>query len=520
MLRTSLFSKFLLPFISAAAAFVSYSPLLKAQLGYIDDHEFLTFLRVSQAGVSGIPEMLESTEVGHYGDTARFRPVYYSLRAFETIIHGTDGFQWYLTRLTLFSLVIGTFVFLVQSSLQSTSRKNWTSIIVTAGFASFILLMPAWSDVASRLGPSELYMAAGIGILLLGAKIYLTGNRATVSSILIVTGFMLAAGSKENAISLQYLVIALVVFGWTSGFNKINLLMTLAFSLAFTLFVSLGFLPFVLRSGKDVYGQSRSLATFIQVAMSNAYFWITVAAVLVSLLILRKAPTAANPRPQTLSRILLILTPFILVITELYSYQNAIIGSEFIPARYGVVTEISALAAVLYAVVQVKSLSSKQTFTWLTFIFATGYTTVLFFSFIPSATQTYSRAQQNADYLNYQYAAITQVANQLNSSDTDQVVYIVDEPYDYEKIFASRLFLENLSGKNLKFFLQNSLDSLQADSVTQPLVDDLATRSESGYNEWRVLPFGQLEKTKDIACVYFGQEPVSSPCATNNWIGG
>jgi hypothetical protein len=99
---------------------------------------------------------------------------------------------------------------------------------------------------------------------------------------------------------------------------------------------------------------------------------------------------------------------------------------------------------------------------------------------------------------------------------------LVDEPYDYERVMALPLFLENLADRDTSFFVDTQIPKeLEADSLQADLSRQLFEMSETGFQDgpWQISPLRELELSSEVLCFYFGQEISSTKCSQTIGIG-
>jgi hypothetical protein len=172
------------------------SQILHANWGLIDDHQVFTFLGPDlKLPASEIwSTLLTKTEVGQL--QGRFRPSYYVMTLLETWLFGPDVRLWYARNSVCFALFL--------SGLWWTMSRHvvaWLGGAVIAGIA----LLPLWADVWSRLGTSEIYGAAFVGIMLFAADAVLFSERDAVRRCGVMALSLAAivlAGLKETFIPL------------------------------------------------------------------------------------------------------------------------------------------------------------------------------------------------------------------------------------------------------------------------------------------------------------------------------
>ena len=512
--------KYWSPIPAVLFAGFAYSPMLGAKLGLIDDHEFIRFLSTGGRSLAAIPTMLETTEVSNFGETARFRPAYYSLRALGSVIHGTNGSQWFFFRILFFVLLLIAISLLVQKVAQRAFKiSDIPASFLAASTGLLIAGMASWQDIVTRLGPSELYLSLGLAVTGWGVWYLATQRLQWLGTVLIALGFSLAVGSKENSITLLApLMLALLIL-WLFGSSKPALVVAAAISTLATAFTAAGFLPTVLSSGEDVYGASRSLSGALGAMVQLWPFWIAlVAGVAGTALSLRGQ--LGSPRKVLLA--LLSFSPLLIVLSESYFYQYSIsAGGNFGPARYGVIAELTGILSLAFLGMAAFSLRTHPK-SALAVPVAVAAIAGLILPLGQLGTSLGYRAfsQANAEYLNAQYQAIEQTANFIKESSIEQVLYIVDEPYDYERISASRQYIEYLSAAQSKYFLYTDFSRVQFDQFTLPLAEELQRVSAEGDTGWSMLALDSLNQEVSTLCVHFGQNPAPSPCSQSQWIGG
>ena len=176
-------------------ALYSWSPLLDAKWGLVDDHEIITFVGMDERlPPSRFIDTLKSTELNPNSTLTRFRPSYYVLRAIEAMVWGKTPSLWYGFRIA----VAVIFSFSIAYVSLSFARS-----ILSIGFLIFVLSAPYWADIFARAGPGELY--AVLGIALIFFSIGRLKHKTPVSLLQIcglVCGIIIAAGSKENFLFL------------------------------------------------------------------------------------------------------------------------------------------------------------------------------------------------------------------------------------------------------------------------------------------------------------------------------
>lgn len=213
-----------------------------AKLGLIDDHEIAMFLGSDgKVSVDEFPKEILKTEIGQWGSYLRYRPSYYTLRVLETALWRDDARLWYLSRylMLVVSMVLGYQIMIM-----------YFPQIVSYLFIFYIMTMPFWPDMLTRLGPSEMYALPAVLMFAYG----MIKNKLWM----ITVGYLICVGSKEN-----FLILLPILLGW-AGFkayikklsNK-ELIATIVLIL-YTLLIVGSIVVATASAGTDIYGSSIS----------------------------------------------------------------------------------------------------------------------------------------------------------------------------------------------------------------------------------------------------------------------
>ena len=176
--------------------FYLVSTNFSAKLGMIDDHEIAMFLGSDgKIYPSEIPGIIMSTEVGAWGRETRFRPAYYTLRIVESALWRGDAQAWYLCRYILI---------VVSMVLAFEILTIFFPAIVAYLFIFYVMTMPFWPDILTRLGPSEIYGLPAVLLFFYG----MLKNKWWM----LILGYLVAVGSKENLVILLPILLTWAVF--------------------------------------------------------------------------------------------------------------------------------------------------------------------------------------------------------------------------------------------------------------------------------------------------------------------
>jgi hypothetical protein len=152
--------------------------IYQANWGLIDDHEIFHFLGPNpHLPLSEIwTTLLAKTEVGTL--KGRFRPGYYVFKLIETSLWGTNVHLWYLARTICFAVFLSSIWWFM---------RRFAGIWLAGILTLYISLLPMWAGVWSRLGPSEIYGAACIGILLFSTYLILFSDETRIRNASAIT---------------------------------------------------------------------------------------------------------------------------------------------------------------------------------------------------------------------------------------------------------------------------------------------------------------------------------------------
>lgn len=213
-----------------------------AKLGIIDDHEIPMFMGSDgRVRLSEIPNTILQTEVGKWGEALRYRPSYYTLRVLETALWGENATAWYFTRYLI--LVAGMY-------LGYQIMTSYFPKIVAYLFIFYLMTIPFWSDLLSRLGPSEIYGVVAIPLFVYGVL--------KQRLWMVALGYLVTVGAKENFLIL--FPILWLYAGYRLYRRLISpreLIIYLILSI-YTIFIVAGIQIATSKSGADVYGASIS----------------------------------------------------------------------------------------------------------------------------------------------------------------------------------------------------------------------------------------------------------------------
>lgn len=221
--------------------------------GIIDDHEVFDFLGTRQhlPFSEVISTVLDKTEVGSLED--RFRPAFYFLHVLETAAWGRDVHLWYGFHSLIFAFFLGAVWWVLCRILGLLPS---TLCMLPIAFTKF------WGAVWGRLGPSEIYAAPAIGLMLLGCyEIFFAPSRLrrNLGCAILTVGTLIAAGSKETMLPLACLTLFVLVLAVVD--RRLTMLsgsLAAALTIVFCAIVISIVLRQLAATGTDFYGHSVS----------------------------------------------------------------------------------------------------------------------------------------------------------------------------------------------------------------------------------------------------------------------
>jgi len=209
----------------------------------IGENKKINFFDISQI-------LLQETEAGQWGESQRYRPVYYLLRIIEAYSWGYDLSLWYSFRIFIFALFLYSVMWIL---------KDIVGFFYTLLFVLLMLSTHYLHDIFAKLGPSEAYSIFGLSLYMIGVKIYFKykQNLKIFAVMLVFFGAVILIGSKENMLFIAIISIYRIMFNW----NKIFLIEKFLriFIILFSFFIALSIIIALSSVGTDIYANDVSL---------------------------------------------------------------------------------------------------------------------------------------------------------------------------------------------------------------------------------------------------------------------
>lgn len=231
--------------IAIAIAAYQLGPMLNAEWELFDDGATLTWAAPrSTLKMRDVPSvLLHQTEVGEFGKTPRYRPVYYAVRVAEFAALGPSPRRWHAGRMAMFGIVI----FLIFAAFDV-----WLGAWVGAALTIFVVANWYWQDVWLHLGPAEGIGMVGLSIFALGATLTTRGELRAAAWFTAV-GTAIAVGSKESFLPLILPCLLVLECVRRRSTRKGETIALEILAAAMTGAVTLSTVLFSLRAGTDQY---------------------------------------------------------------------------------------------------------------------------------------------------------------------------------------------------------------------------------------------------------------------------
>jgi hypothetical protein len=494
-----------------------FGSLRHAELRLIDDHEIVRFLGVDHSlALAEIPDVLAGTEVGAWGHGTRLRPVYFLFRLLETTWWGDDMALWYTARLVAVAIVGATVAFLLLRALTTPETKlgRFAALAAAAfGFGVATVLLPAWGDIASRLGPSEIYVALGLVPFTIGAIDVWREPSRRHGWILLLVGYLVIVGSKEDGILLALPLALLLWLKFRDAGRPFLLWTVTAISAIATAYIVLGIGLGLAGAGGDTYGESRSISGFVETIPANAYLFAIVAVLAVFLIRALRAgrtPDAARGiRSMVAAHGAIVFCGVLTLIAlgDLLVYQNFVFDGRFAPDRYGILSQLAVVAAFgVLTVLAAQVATSRRLRVALPIILAVAIVLSPVGAGLYAAGDIRAASSFAASDSRALAAGLAAGVSELTSTKDSQAVLVIDRALDYERVYSVPQFVEYLGGPS-RMILVTELDSAatKGNDLSSELARQLVTMAGEGNTEagWRVLPSNDLDPSEPVICFVF-----------------
>ena len=486
--------------------------LLKAKFGLIDDHEIVNFLgRDRDLGLSEIVGLtLNSTEVGEWGESKRFRPTYYIFRLIQTAIFGNSAENFYLYRILVMSMtatLVGVFAICIAKSLH-VKMSMATAILWTF----LACLLPVWADVVTRLGPSELEQSFFYIVSLILLWLALSRLENTIYWLALAVVIILSSGLKENMAII--LVVTLLGIIYSRSWLDVSKKVTLAYIFTGIIVTLIELGPVIAinqNDGTDIYGQNRGLIEILQLLIQATISPHILICLVFTIVVIRLNHKKTAKIPKNI-RFLLISMNLILI-SEYVFYAGNVRGN-----RYSMITQVTLLIYLIIGTSLVNRLLTQDMKIRFNYFTPEAVVAVISLAVLLSpafatknslniyASAKNSRIQTQTFQKKMDYAIMA-------SKKENYIKFVAQSSWDYEAIYSSIVFLDNAS-TDLHFFLD--VTAPQENNVLgSMLLKNLKLKSVYGDENWRISPLGNASNKQKFTCIFFDLVDSTSPnCST------
>jgi len=506
--------------VSTVVAFYFDGPNFSARLGPIDDHEAVRWQNAG-SGVSpaGFWQLLMTTEVGHPGDTARYRPAYYAARILEAWAFGSNAGAWYVERTVLQVLVVAM-LGLVALAVVGRAAHRVTGpgtgaqlgyvlpMLLLAGVWAVVLVgLEYWNDTVTRLGPTELIASVGLGIFVWGGYGLLVW-RSRGYWLLFAAGFAVAALSKENMPILLLPAVIIAADRARRTRERWEAVTSLASMVVVTVGIYAAVLPVLRATATDVYG--RSVGTG-RLGAALDYWRATpdlMTHTMLYLLVVVVGFVVLVGRRRTMS--LMTLQALALSIPVMMLADSVFYTGNYDQARYLMMMNVLTFAEVVVVVALATALIWEWRREWRPWSVAIVAAVAIVVS-MPGFT-----ASLDSLPARYEYAQANRAATAAFQDKIDEIVglyeddprtqflmQIGDSAYmEYPYSFSQYLYQRGIPQSQLFVVLSRS-------STAPPSRLDTVVRNASEFGDaaWRTSPIGSFDPAGPRVCLNLGAPP-------------
>jgi hypothetical protein len=488
--------------------------MLGARWGLIDDHEILLFIGPNaHLPFSRIYEAFSLTELNWNSGQSRYRPSYYFLRVFESVVWGKNPTLWYVTR-TIISILLG--IGIARISIRIAGP------ILSSGFLIFCLSPIYWADIFAKAGPSEVY--AVLGCVLLAFTICTIQDKSRITSFLglmIAIGVIIAAGAKENLLFVAVIPAYLLVSGQYKK-TKWSILF-MGISLAYTLFIVLILYLRLKGVGVDIYQNNTALNSrlnllFSLMAQQKMQIWMASLAVSPVFYYFARLNSLDKNSSTTLLSDYFKFVKWGLLLIIIYVSQYIFYAGKWpqLDSRYyfpGVLALQFSILIGAFFLVKFLSLFNTQKLitTILKIIIAVSFVFLSTSKFSDNRNQALANSRMTAQF-DQKFNSIIQV---LKKNPNLPLVMVVHSQSDYEPIVAIYRFLYSQGITNsLGVLISGSQFDQKGDDPpqTKKLIDVVKDFSKNGVKskpgEFRLDPIGTLD-LRDCVSVGISGSPLA-----------
>jgi hypothetical protein len=490
----------------AALLFIAmflYWPLLISSLSWIDDHEFVTYFpKKNGLRLIDVPNVFwNQTEIGSWQNTLRFRPFYFFQRVLLTSLFELRATPRFFLRIITAIITSGILAVSIctlgtQSKETRKSLRDPKLFAMSLVVAIVLLTQSGWSDIVTRLGPSELELAFGFSLFMLGfSRILISGSTPSQSEFfLLLSGLIICCGSKENGLVLV-LPAAFVIFAYgLPSRHKNRWLVISSFVGCYCVSIFIVITNGIVRRGSDVYNNGRGIDVILQDFTTAFQSSISRQMLLTTALLFFISHFSSNRGVGNFSLLL-----WAIVITEQIYYSS---NSSSLP-RYLILSQLSHVLSIaliifcLYSLIRSLGAAQFQSFIVLCVFLASIGGSLSGFQQIAEASKT--RMEMTSDWED----TVTQITDASRTIRAQQIVIEVDGPARYELTASVGRFLAILS-PNTNNVLLMAEPVIDEPNFDEGLYKQMLEFSDTGSLSWNIKPKSSLSETAITVCLIIG----------------
>ena len=467
---------------------------------WIDDHDQLGFgTGTLSERLTRVPgEIVANGEI--INSWLRYRPVYFVERIVVSSAIGERPDIWFLYRQAQFAAIVFlsglTTLYTMLAAVRARSSSSALTIVILAIAASTELLvatLPAWSDIFTRLGPSEALAMLGLSLSFFGlAKSAYNPRKPQVIFVLI--GIVVMAGAKENFAAYGAVIAIIFLVAQVRWWNRtrVGVFATIA-CIAFPVFILVRVRNAMSASGNDIYGRPTESIPVLDVTrrvLAEIPVDVKILLAIVILLLIKNI-VLTRRKSKPLNRLFAMALVAIGIISVNICEQIFYYGSPS-ALRYDVLSEylsVLLLATVVIAAVATFTWSSHQ---WLGIIIAV----LLISTSIGTFESTVRRSQTGYEQFVAQALATKLQTNDFrfrleaiaalsrNQDNAPIILHVSDVMAEWEATASMARFLSLVYGRHVYYVLDHP--EQYAGSGPSP------EGSRLGDPTWMVLPMANL----------------------------
>jgi len=480
----------------------NYSVLRTIEFWMLDDWSIVETAQKSNVSASAKIFGTFSAQLNTYGDNARFTPIGWVITGLKNFLFQDQSMYWYSFNLLLICISYSAAFGILKQIQDRFDLNELIAPSISLLFALYISFNPGVHDVFDRLGtPESITFTFSLVLLFMLVK---TFNYQNTSFYWVMSNlmFLLIVGCKENSIFfLPFMILYGILLVVKIGYRLA--LFPMFISIGFTIWVIGGFLPFILNSSTDVYGNSRSangLITSLSKSVSSPFvsmgLWLAGGLGILILVLVKNYKVKAILFFHVIFLQLIVICNFI--------YFNGNIQANYRIMFYLCFWLLSLLTYIVVLVIIDENSRDSRIFSTI-LIFIAGFALL---SWSDYSSEAITKINQRADSTRTFHADINRVVEAIEKNDLlglkSQVIIFVKYGFDFESVRSTIVYLKNES-REAGYFLRFEDNPETGFPLT--LKNELFRFARDGNDEWGISPnakfsYGQNSMVNNV-CVFW-----------------